>query len=682
MSPFFFFMACIYLLSTSAVCANTLELQFDEKQEPRFTLNGQTVLRAPSDGLWSVATAWSGNWMRQWVHASPQKKEIRGTTVILHGTISLPSGELVIRDIYTREKASLIRGQRRFEWKGKQPLEQLTLSIQFDMPGTDLRPFMPGILYYGNPSGNKTNPRAVPVWRGEPAEFAIFEDHRYPMPFVVLESPKAKQAVAVHTKPSPVSGGNHLDQWWSLGLENSRTQTRFVLYSGPIGYNKQRSVAKARQRQSMPYPNAWITMQPGQIIEKEFLIEAYPVAQKGAGFRAALYTSLDRYKPFHYQRFPKFREIIESKYAYALSRWTDRAHGVAGFCMYPGRDNSIVMGWCGQADSMGYSLQVLEGKYLRDPSIRDKVQKLLDFLASSPIRHDGLFPVEYSLKQDEWRGGDPVSCGNALLSFAKAIETARHRQQFNTTRWEHFLRQVCDRVAQRILNRNWNPVSTNEAFWVAPLVRAFQLFGNDQYRQAALKAAQNYVARHVSMDEPYWGGTLDASCEDKEGAWAAFQAFFELYKLTKDPTHLEWARHAMDVMLSYTVVWDIPQPPGRLADHHFRSTGWTVVSPQNQHVDVFGVMYSPEVYQMGTILKDKRLQDLAKVMYRSAFQLTDPLGHQGEQIQHTNFAQSGNMSDVFKLRGGYSETWSVFWITAHFLNAAAKFEEMGVNLDE
>lgn len=35
------------------------------------------------------------------------------------------------------------------------------------------------------------------------------------------------------------------------------------------------------------------------------------------------------------------------------------------------------------------------------------------------------------------------------------------------------------------------------------------------------------------------------------------------------------------------------------------------------------------------------------------------------------------MSDVYRLRGGYSESWTVFWITAHFLNAAAKFELLG-----
>jgi hypothetical protein len=69
-------------------------------------------------------------------------------------------------------------------------------------------------------------------------------------------------------------------------------------------------------------------------------------------------------------------------------------------------------------------------------------------------------------------------------------------------------------------------------------------------------------------------------------------------------------------------------------------------------------------------------------MYRSCGQMMDPYGSSGEQIQQTNFAQHGDMSNVFRLRGGYSESWTVFWITAHFLNAASEFERMGVDLDE
>ena len=88
--------------------------------------------------------------------------------------------------------------------------------------------------------------------------------------------------------------------------------------------------------------------------------------------------------------------------------------------------------------------------------------------------------------------------------------------------------------------------------------------------------------------------------------------------------------------------------------------------------------YTPEIYRMGQYLDREDLKKLAIVMYRSCGQMIDPLGSQGEQIQQTNFAQQGNLNDVSAMRGGYSEGWTVYWITAHFLNAAAQFEEMGV----
>ena len=148
--------------------------------------------------------------------------------------------------------------------------------------------------------------------------------------------------------------------------------------------------------------------------------------------------------------------------------------------------------------------------------------------------------------------------------------------------------------------------------------------------------------------------------------------------MTKDRKYLQWAKHACDVILSYTVVWDIPLPAGRLADFNFKTRGWTSVSAQNQNLDVYGVLIAPFVYKMGNYLKDDNLKKLAFVMYRSCGQMINPTGLQGEQLQETNYAQRGDSSNVYKLRGGYSEDWTVFWITAHFLHAAAQFKEMGV----
>ena len=657
-----------------AVVALSATAQTYNTEPFSIALNGKTIVSAPAEGLWSVATDWNEDWMCNWHHASPERVEQRGEWSIAHGKIALEQGELVLRDSYRQTENGLLHCIRRFEWHGDAPLEKVTLSVRLNVAGESLMPCLPGILYYGNKNGAEVNSDIIPVYNATAGEFAIFEEHRYPMPFAMLESAAGGYAVALHTVPSPVRGAVLNDQWWSMGVEAHKNHSEIVLYSGPIGYNGQHSVAKALQKRPMRYTDTYITLEPGQIIEKSFYVELYSIPREGTGFQRPVYTSLDLYKPYNAERFPTFEQIVGEKYDFAKSRWIEFDDSAVGFNMYDTTlRKDIVMGWCGQADSPGYSLQVLS-KMLGDSTIESMVQRSLDYLTTFEIDNNkGIFVVGFN--GEKFHGGDPVSCGQAMYNFAKAIEVARRSRKYNTAKWEDFLQRACDAVSNRILSAEWNPISTAEGFYIAPLAISAKLFRNKRYMAAATKAAQLYADRHLTMNGCYWGGTLDATCEDKEGSWAAFQGFLEMYERTKDEKYLDWAKHAMDVCLSYVVVWDIPLPAGRLSDFNFKTTGWTVVSAQNQHIDVYGVLFAPEVYKMGKYLKDNRLCRLAEVMYRSCGQLVDPYGSQGEQIQQTNFAQRGDMSNVHKLRGGYAERWTVFWITAHFLNAAARFEQ-------
>lgn len=644
---------------------------------PVFYINNKIAIKPPQEGLWSVSNVWKDNWPAAWQHGNPTEILKLDEWTILKGKIDFPEGTMLLRDAYKETREGLVKCVRRFEWLGEDTLRNATLSVRFRIEGNELDPLLPGILYYGNKMGAKVNPDIIPVYNGQVGEFAIFEDHRYPMPFAMLENVESEFSAAIHTTPSPVKGAVLSDQWWSMGIEAFNGYSELVLLSGPIGYNKQKSVAKALQQRPMKYTDTYIDIYPKTVIEKEFYIELAPLKKRGTGFQSSVYTSLDLHKPYNNEPFTEFEEIVKGKYEFAKKRWVD-SESITGFNMYdPSYKQDIVMGWCGQADSPGYALQVI-GEILDDPTIDRKVQQSLDFLTVYPINEDGTFNVIYDLKDKKYKGGDHVSCGQAMYNFAKAIETARKSKKYNTQKWEVFLKKVCDRQSKRILNNSWNPHSTAEGFYIAPLIIASQLFGEEVYKRAAEKAATLFADRHLEMDGAYWGGTLDATCEDKEGAWAAFQGFLEMYERTLNIQYLDWAKHAMDVCLTYVVVWDIPLPPGRMADFNFKSTGWTVVSPQNQHIDVYGALFAPEVYKMGVILNDDRLKKLSSNMYRSCYQLTDPFGSQGEQLQQTNFAQHGDMSNVYALRGGYSEGWTVFWITAHFLNAAARFMEMEV----
>ena len=665
------------LVSLMLTAGSTFAQLTLKEGHPVFMVQDETVISAPDDGLWSVATEWRDDWMCDWRHADPQDVEKVGEWTVLSGKMTFESGDLLLRDSYRTIRDGLVQCVRRYEWTGTETLPHVTLSVRWKVEGERMMPCLPGILYYGNRNGAKVNPEIIPVYEGTEGEFAIFEEHRYPMPFAMLENAACGYAAALHTVPSPVRGAVLADQWWSMGVEAKNGFSELVLYSGPIGYNRRHSVAKALQKKPMRYADTWIDLEPGRIIEKTFYIETYSIDAEGSGFQTPVYTSLDLHRPYDAGRFPSFDEIVRGKYNFAKNRWIDLGNGAVGFNMY---DNSLrkelVMGWCGQADSPGYSLQVLASR-LDDPQIAGMVQSSLDFLTTYEVNPEtGLFPVRFDGKG--YSQGDPVSCGQAMYNFAKAIETARKSGIYDTSRWEAFLRKACDAASARILSADWNPKSTAEGFYIAPLAISSKLFRDRTYREAAEKAAQLYADRHLTMNGCYWGGTLDATCEDKEGSWAAFQGFLEMYERFKDDKYLQWAKHAMDVCLSYVVVWDIPLPAGRMADYNFKTTGWTVVSAQNQHIDVYGVLFAPEVYKMGRYLHDERLCSLAEVMYRSCYQLTDPYGSQGEQLQQTNFAQRGDMSNVYKLRGGYAERWTVFWITAHFLNAAARFEEMEI----
>lgn len=642
----------------------------------------RALMTSPPEGLWSVATGWTNGWPTDWAHAPITKVWHEGDWTCVAGHLELPGGRLDLTDSY-RAEGEVIRGLRRFTWTGKVELPHCTLSVRWTLPGArDAKPLLPGILYYGNPSGARTGAGAVAVHRGVPGDRSIFEEHRYAAPCAVVEWPDATgfRSAALHTVPSRVAGGHHEDQWWSLGAIASESGTELTLLSGPCAANGLTSVVKALQQKFLPYPDAWMNLRPGAVVEKTFFLQVGSRVEQGSGFRAPLRTAQRLHPPYSLDGLPTFDQIVRDKWRFAASRYRDRELD-PGFEMYPDdiQGTHYVMGWCGQAEALGGALIRLDSKLGDEKALRSGIRSM-NLLATAPFNENG-FQLKYTAESKAWSEQDHVSQGQAMENFARAIVAGRDRGAIDTGPWETFLKKACALHAARILRDDWRPVSTAEAFYVSPLCQASKLFGDDLCRRAARKAAEHYARRHLDMREPYWGGTLDARCEDKEGALAAFQAFLAVYELDRDPRHLQWAAHALDVALTYTVLWDIDLPAGRLRDHGLKTRGWTIVSAQNQHLDVYAVLFTPEIWRMGDYLEREDLKRLAAVMFRSCGQMIDARGSQGEQIQQTNFGQSGELTDVFRLRGGYSEHWTVFWMTAHFLNAAAQFQAMGVDLD-
>ncbi|MFG0252066.1 MAG: hypothetical protein ACF8NJ_04245 [Phycisphaerales bacterium JB038] len=661
----------------------TLSLQLDdESRRVMFARNGRLALSSPTDGLWSIGVGWQDGEPATWAHGRITNARQVDDWLVIDGEVEIEGGRWLVRDHY-RLLDRVVKCVRQWRWEGEADSEPTTLSVRWQTPGVGKGALMPGVLYHGNPSGARSKASGwaglVPVYEGQPGERLFVEEHRLTAPYVSLEWAGKSGAgfghgAALHTLPSPVPYANNDDQWWTVGIERTDAGTELAMTSGVCVLNGETAVVKSGQRHVSAFDEAYVTASPGGVIEKTFYLETYDVAQQGSGFRTALATSIDLLQPYSTAGMPSVAEIVRDKHRFALKRWRGD-NALPGFAMYPHHRDLYVMGWAGQSEAPGYALLRLADE-LGDAGAIEVASRCLDTLAQAPFNEQG-FLLACDGRTGEWSRQDPISQGQAMTSFARAIRAGRDLE-IDTSAWEAFLKRACEVHARRILAADWRPTSTNEGFLVPPLCLGYELFGDAIYKKAATKAAAHYATRHLSMEEPYWGGTLDARCEDKEGAWAGFEAFLAMYEMTGEAKYLDWAGHAADVALTYTVLWDIDLPAGRLRDHNLKTHGWTSVSVQNMHLDVFGVVYTPELYRLGELTGRDDLKRLAKVMYRSGGQMIDAWGSQGEQLQQTRFWQGGRATTPDHYRGGYAEEWTVFWITAHFLNAAAKFDEMGV----
>ncbi len=647
---------------------------------------GASALHSPTDGLWSIGTGWSENASTAWHHGQPDHVERRGPWSIATGTVSTVDGVWEIRDLYRVTPEGTVQAKRRWHYTGEKPSGPVVLSVRFVVDATGgqtPQPFLPGINYYGNPSGTRIDASRVPTWSGRPGEEALYEEHRYPLPFAAVE--QTGQAVAaIHSRPSRLPYAARADLWWSLGLVASDGTVEMTLRSGPTASNGQRGVVKARQTMFLPYDDAHLVdVPPGAIIEKEFWLQLAPAPDPGHGFRLPLWTSIDLFDPQSDGSLPRPADVMAAKMNDTFDRWHEDDQ-CAGFrTRPPGNNPWIMMGWADRAEVapralLGMNLQ----PYTDQPDKwKQRAADALDFLTSAPTRRapygDG-FPIVYDYQSHQWlKRQNPLSQAQALNGIMDAITESDHPYR---DRWMRFVAKQLDAIADRILNTDWRPVSTNEAFAISPLVKGSGYASNERWMAAATKLADHTIERHLDMQEPYWGGTLDARCEDKEGAWAALQGFAALYRATRDPRYLRAAVHAGDVCLSYLYVWDVTLPPGRLADHDLKTRGWTGVSVQNQHLDVFGVVFTPTFWELAEWTGDQRYRQLAKIMFVSCGQMTDlATGVQGEQLLQTNYQQHDPRDVVEGMRGDYAERWNIYWITAHFLTAAADFEKLGVD---
>lgn len=175
------------------------------------------------------------------------------------------------------------------------------------------------------------------------------------------------------------------------------------------------------------------------------------------------------------------------------------------------------------------------------------------------------------------------------------------------------------------------------------------------------EAAYQDGLRHMIEAGVFAGGTLDASCPDREAAIAALDACLNLYELTDNERYLRAAQLAADNILSYTLVYSIRTfgPDTDARRRQISTFGATIVSPENQHLDP--VATAPGLLLYGLYANDPVAIEAAIESLRwtldGRWAISEAEGiKQTEQLLHTRWYYN----TFFAQRGDYRRGMPIF----------------------
>lgn len=202
------------------------------------------------------------------------------------------------------------------------------------------------------------------------------------------------------------------------------------------------------------------------------------------------------------------------------------------------------------------------------------------------------------------------------------------------------------------------------------LVMGYKYFKDKKYLLAA-KRTIDYVEKNIISKSDYFSSTLDANCEDKEAAIAAVTSTYYLAMVTtgKERQHyIDLCKQAAYFALSWYYTWDVPFAKGQmLGDLGFKSRGWSNVSVENNHIDVF-VFELPHIIKwLSSVTEEKRFEKMYDTIYSSLNQLLPTkerlcgIGKPGfypEVVQHTTWDYGRNG------KGFYNNLFAPGWTIA------------------
>ena len=202
------------------------------------------------------------------------------------------------------------------------------------------------------------------------------------------------------------------------------------------------------------------------------------------------------------------------------------------------------------------------------------------------------------------------------------------------------------------------------------LVMGYRYFGKKQYLEAARRTV-DYLEQNIISKSDYFSSTLDANCEDKEAAIAAVTATYYLAAVTKGKErqrYIDLCEKAAYFALSWYYMWDVPFAQGQmLGDLGLKTRGWSNVSVENNHIDVFVFELPHIVKWLGQQKGNARFLQMHDVIFNSLSQLMptherlcgiSKPGFYPEVVQHTTWDYGMNG------KGFYNNLFAPGWTIA------------------
>lgn len=677
----------------------------------------------PAGAVWSVFNTWDDPHSPALTHwfggehdfkASKIQQTERGE-VLATGEGSIEGQRWEFQDLYTFEHGAvkIVRRWRHASLESQSPITLVT-AVRIRVQD-DPRVVFPGILYNGNPGAYPAMP--VPRFPFVADSKALYEEHRFPVPFVNVESTVAGRRLyaSLLTIPSQIAQG-HLgeDQWWSLGVERRWDGSADLLnVSGAVTTNGLPSVVYGHRNGFDPYDHAYLDVRGDTTFEKTFFVDYGLNPRTGYAFRQTVWKAFEIFQPVH-TRHLCFEQAMDSKLQRVQEVYYRGADGVAGIPLVPGA-HRFMYGWVGDDLATAYALLDAGQRMNNEQQKRMGLDAVNFFVDHTRRDTPGLLYGDYDYVQKKWMTSffygwnwpDSISArqlGEIADRLSELVLWARkHHMTEEAGRWQKLLVEtgnflVTTKRYEGVYPRSWYPdgravgwegrfpeagtVSAAGDFLVAPLAKLDLLTGDQRYLETAESALRAYYARYgQDLRRPYWGATLDAGSEDKEAAQGFLHGAIALYEVTKKAEYLRWAQDAADWLLTWYYMYDVEFPATAPLHGVLDTVGWTAISVQNEEIDDYGAFLAPDFFRLGIYLDDKRYEDIGRTMFEATTQTIARPGFMfgwktaGSQAEHYNQTNCTYVRD-----GGWRGTfWTqdISWVYAATLFNGTKMAELG-----